>query len=66
MDDIDEMVKWQMTGLMMKQAQRTRKHSPQPRCHRCAGEWHGLPKEGCVGSFDTPVNLNSPTITDSK
>lgn len=52
--DIDEIVRWQLTGMLMRKTPTHRK-PPQPRCHRCAGEWHGLPSADCPGSFDTPV-----------
>jgi hypothetical protein len=53
--DIDDIVKWQMTGLMNRKAPSSRAAVSNPKCHRCSGDWHGLPKDGCTGSFDTPT-----------
>lgn len=57
-DDIDDIVRWQLTGLLSRRTPVYRR-PPQPRCHRCGGDWHGLPTpDGCEGSFqpvgDTP------------
>jgi hypothetical protein len=64
-DRIDEIVKWQLTGALMRKAPVARK-APQPRCHRCWRDWHGLPHDGCQGSFDTPGADARATITDSQ
>jgi len=52
-DDVDEIVRWQMTGWVLRRAPVVNK-PPAPLCGRCGGEWHGLPADGCPGSFDTP------------
>jgi hypothetical protein len=52
-EEVDEIVRWQMTGVLIRKAPVVR-HQEQPRCHRCYGDWHGLPREDCPGSFDTP------------
>lgn len=55
-EEIDEIVRWQMTGLLTKKAPTVAAAQPLPtRCRWCRGDWHGLPNEdGCPGSFDTP------------
>jgi hypothetical protein len=53
-EEIDEIVRWQLTGLLTKKAPVV-KHQEQPRCWRCKSDWHGLPRDGCQGSFDTPT-----------
>ena len=55
-DDIDEIVRWQMTGLINRTAPHRRGVVSRPLCGKCHSEWHGLPKDGCPGSFDTPEN----------
>lgn len=52
-EEIDEIVKWQMTGILAKKSP-VAKGAPQPKCHRCWRDWHGLPQDECPGSFDTP------------
>ena len=52
-EEIDEIVKWQLTGLLVRKTPVV-KHQEQPKCYRCRGDWHGLPKDSCPGSFDTP------------
>lgn len=52
-EEIEDIVRWQMTGVLMRKAPMV-KHQEQPRCWRCQGDWHGLPRDGCKGSFDTP------------
>lgn len=65
-DDVDEIVRWQMTGLLMKKTPVHRKQ-PQPRCMNCGDDWHGLPNNGCRGSheeyLDTPNSSINKTIT---
>lgn len=53
-EEIDEIVRWQMTGVLTKKAPVV-KHQEQPRCWRCKQDWHGLPTNDCKGSFDTPT-----------
>jgi len=52
-EEIAEIVRWQMTGLLTKKSPMV-KHQDQPRCFRCRGEWHGLPRDKCPGSYNTP------------
>ena len=52
---IDEIVRWQMTGVLLKRTPVVRK-IPFPKCPNCSNEWHGLPTQVCHGSFDTPGN----------
>jgi hypothetical protein len=52
-EEMDEIVSWQMTGILTRKAPVVR-HQEQPRCWRCQGDWHGLPRDNCPGSFDTP------------
>lgn len=55
-DEVSEIVRWQMTGQLARKTPPLRGATAgQPRCPRCAGEWHGLKKEDCAGSFDTPL-----------
>lgn len=65
-DDVDEIVRWQMTGMLMKKAPVHRRQS-QPRCMNCGDDWHGLPQNGCRGShpeeFDTPNSVTDKNIT---
>jgi hypothetical protein len=50
---IDDIVSWQLTGQLYKKAP-VAQRLPDPRCRNCGGDWHGLPFDGCSGSFDTP------------
>ena len=52
-EEIEEIVSWQMTGILTKRTPVV-KHQEQPRCRHCMGDWHGLPRDDCKGSFDTP------------
>lgn len=63
-DDIEEIVRWQLTGLLMKKSPTVRTYS-RPLCKKCGDDWHGLPVGKCLGSFDTPEELDEPTITES-
>jgi hypothetical protein len=57
-DDISEMVRWQLTGLVMKKAEAPK--TAIPKCSNCGDDWHGLPVNGCEGShIDTPMMLNT-------
>lgn len=52
--DIEDIVRWQMTGYLLRKTP-TRQKNSIPRCHNCGMEWHGLPKGNCEGSYtDTP------------
>lgn len=53
--DLDEIVRWQMTGILLKKTPVVNKQ-PFPRCEKCLSDWHGLPTDNCAGSFDTPGN----------
>jgi hypothetical protein len=52
--DVEEIVRWQMTGLLARKAP-VHNRQPYPRCGKCGSDWHGLPREECPGSFDTPT-----------
>ena len=65
--DIEEIVRWQMTGAIAKKTPVVRRQ-PQPKCRHCGDDWHGLPQKGCPGSHlesldDTP-GTSKTTITD--
>lgn len=67
--DIDEIVRWQMTGALVKRAPMMHRQ-PQPRCRHCGNDWHGLPlsSNGCQGShlekIDDMLDKSDAPITD--
>ena len=52
-DDVSEIVRWQMTGMLLKKAPVHRRPII-PKCHNCGDEWHGLMRDGCPGAFNGP------------
>jgi hypothetical protein len=64
-EEIEEIVRWQMTGILTKKAPMV-KHQEQPLCHRCRGDWHGLPKDECPGSFTYRHELDHSYDTPDK
>ena len=55
MDEIDEVVDWQLSGLMNRKAPTFNAPPTYQLCPNCKGDWHGLPtNNGCKGSFATP------------
>jgi hypothetical protein len=55
-DEVSEIVRWQMTGILQRKTPvMWGGPSSQPKCPKCKRDWHGLKKDGCEGSFDTPV-----------
>lgn len=56
MDEIDEIVDWQLSEEKFKRTPRL-EPPPQDFCPNCGAIWHGLPVNGCLGShikFNTP------------
>lgn len=50
-EDIDEIVRWQMTGAINHKTPSATGVSSWQTCRGCGREWHGLSRDGCPGSF---------------
>lgn len=47
MDDIEEILDWQLNG---RPGKRSPNHRYMEKCPHCWGDWHGLPTKECEGS----------------